>query len=285
MRTPGDSVSIDRSFVRVAGGEIHLRRSTRGAGRALVMIHASPGSSRNLLPLIEALARDGRRVLAADTPGNGDSDDLAPEAPDVAWYAVALVDLLDRLGVDEVDLYGTHTGARIAVEVAAQAPERVGALILDGLIDYPPETRALFLERYAPAMEPDDYGRQFAWAFNYIRDQAVHFPHFLRDPEHRIMTRAVPDAASLHASTLDLLKALTSYHKAYRAAFAYPLMERLPEVMAPTLLLRAQGELPALKAAVEAISAVLSRSSIVPVAGDAGAKAAVIGRFLALNGE
>lgn len=249
------------------------------------MIHASPGSSRNLLPLMTPLAKGGGLpLLAADTAGNGDSDDLAPAAPDMGWYAEAFVEMLDALRIDGVDLYGTHTGARIAVEVAARYPERVGRLILDGLIDYPEETRALFLEHYAPQISPDDYGGQYAWAFNYIRDQAVHFPHFQRDPAHRLMTRAMPDAASLHASTLDVLKALTSYHKAYRAAFAYPLMERLPLVQATALLLRAEGELPDLRRAVDGLAQAIPVAVVEEVSAQPADKAAVIRGFLAKTG-
>lgn len=278
-------MTVDRAFVRLGGGEIHLRRIAGQGGRPLAMIHASPGSSRNLLPLLNALAAHrGGSLLAPDTPGNGDSDDLAPPDADIGWYADAFCALLDALQIADVDLYGTHTGARIAVEVAARAPRRTGRVILDGLIDYPEEMRALLLDRYAPEMAADDYGRQYAWAFNYIRDQVVHFPHFLRDPAHRLMTRAMPDAASLHASTLDLLKALTSYHKAYRAAFAYPLMQRLPHVAAPALLLRADGELPDLRDAVGVLAAALPDAMIARVGADPAGKAAAIGRFLAREG-
>ncbi|WP_375285739.1 alpha/beta fold hydrolase [Sphingomonas sp.] len=270
---------VDRAFVRAAGGEIHLRRAA-GEGRPLVLVHASPGSSRALLPLLGELAAAGLPLVAPDTPGNGDSDDLAPADPEMDWYADALIALLDALGLDRVDLYGTHTGARIAVETAARHPDRVGRLILDGLIDYPPETRALFLEHYAPRKVPDDHGGHYAWAFNYIRDQVVHFPHFLRDPAHRLMTRAMPDAAALHAATLDVLKALTSYHKAYRAAFRHPVAERLAEVRAPTRVWRAEGELPDLRAAVEALAGVAPDASVEEVGRSPGDKAAAILRFL-----
>ncbi|MDG2532162.1 alpha/beta hydrolase [Sphingomonas sp. HITSZ_GF] len=271
--------TIDRGFVRTKGGEIHLRQ-VAGEGTPLLLVHASPGSSRALVPLLSALAGSDLPLIAPDTPGNGDSDDLAPADPDMDWYADALAALLDRLGLDQVDLYGTHTGARIAVETAARHPARVGRLILDGLIDYPPDVRALFLQHYAPEKTPDDYGGQYGWAFNYIRDQVVHFPHFLRDPEHRLMTRAMPDAAQLHAATLDVLKALTSYHKAYRAAFRHPVAERLSAVQAPTQVWRAEGELPDLRAAVDGLAARLPAGEIVEVGRAPTEKAAAIAAFL-----
>ena len=46
--------------------------------------------------------------------------------------------------------------------------------------------RNAIIENYAPRIEPDEFGRHFVWAFNFVRDQALHFPWFMRDPEHRL---------------------------------------------------------------------------------------------------
>lgn len=104
------------------------------------------------------------------------------------------------------------------------------------------------MERYALEMKPDEYGSHLLWAFHFVRDQALHFPHYARDPQHRLMTRAVPDADSLHRSAMEVLKALGTYHHAYRAAFAYPTRERLALLQRPFFLLDALGEIPNLRA-------------------------------------
>lgn len=46
--------TIRRGFADVAGGQVHYREAGRGLGRTLVLIHASPGSSLMLAPLIAA---------------------------------------------------------------------------------------------------------------------------------------------------------------------------------------------------------------------------------------
>lgn len=264
---------MDRSFIRALGGVIHLRRR-EGEGRPILFIHASPGSGRALVPMVQEIAaRSARPLIVADTPGNGDSDDLAPDVPDIGWYADAVLALADALGIGEFDLYGTHTGARIALEAALRGAGRVTGLLIDGLIEYDDTRRAQFLAEYAPMVVPDDYGRHLIWAFNFIRDQAVHFPHFLRDPEHRLMTRAVPDATTLHFATLDVLKALTSYHKAYRAAFAYSAGERLPLLTCPTTFWLAERELPDLRDAVEGLAALTPGAAVREVGASPLAKA------------
>jgi len=241
---------IDRAFARIEEGLVHYRHAGPADGPALLMLHASPGSSRGLERLMQEIGAVAPtlRMLAPDTLGNGDSVEPSEAAPDIAWYADRVAEFMDATGTAEAVVYGTHTGARIAAELAIRHPAKVSQVIFDGIGDYEPEMRTLLLDRYAPEVEPDEYGRHLIWAFNFIRDQATHYPYFLRDPEHRLMTRAVPGAEEMHERVVELLKSVTSYHKSYRAAFAYPATERLPMVARPCAFLDSVAELPTLRA-------------------------------------
>lgn len=275
--------SIERAFVTLAEGQVHLRRivGEDGGARPLLMLHASPVSSASLQGLMRALVGAGRRgaIVAPDTLGNGDSAPPAGERPDIAYFADSTRRLIDALGYERVDVYGGHTGARIACELAAAFPERVGRVILDGIMEYDEALRRLVVERYAPRVEPDEYGRQFIWAFNFVRDQAHYFPYFMRDAEHRL-AGAVPDPATLHRATLDVLKALDTYSKPYVAAFEYPAYTRMQQVQAPVLLLRPDAELPALNAALETAMQRLKHAQVTRVAPGDHAKAMAIAAFL-----
>lgn len=272
---------IDRVFARVAEGLIHYRH-VPGDGLPLVMLHASPGSSAGLVPLIEALQATGRapRLLAPDTPGNGDSAALATADPDMADYADALIRLFDALGMERAALYGAHTGARIAVEAGVRHPDRVAAVIADGIGEYEGALQAELVESYAPEVQPDDYGAHLLWAFHFVRDQALHFPHYRRDPAHRLMTRAVPDASALHAAAMEVLKALGTYHHAYRAAFRYPTRARLALLERPFHLIDASSELPALRAQARDLASAAPQSRLLPVDGGLAAKAEAIAGLL-----
>ena len=158
--------------------------------------------------------------------------------------------LCDALGIAKADLYGTHTGARIACEFAAAFPERTGQLVLDGITEYPDAFREEVIANYAPLVEPDEYGRHLIWAFNFCRDQALYFPHFKKGPRPRL-GGAMPPPDVLHRITLDVLKALDTYPKPYIAAFRYRAFERMPLVAAPTLLLKPENELALLNQSVE----------------------------------
>ncbi len=264
---------IDRGFVRLAEGLAHYRYvDAHKDGLPLILLHPSPGSSRGLEPLLAALAATGTAplLIAPDTLGHGESAPATPDAPDIGYYADGVVRVLDGLGIDRVALYGAHTGARIAVEAATLFPDRVAQVILDGIADYAQPLRDELIGQYAPEMAPDDYGRHLIWAFHFIRDQALHFPHYARDPAHRLNTRAVPDADALHDATLDVLKAIRTYHKAYRAAFAYPTRDRLAACPRPITLFGVASELPSLRAQLATLAAAAPDARIV----DSGAAAA-----------
>jgi pimeloyl-ACP methyl ester carboxylesterase len=278
-----DPMMIERAFVTLKEGQVHLRRrdAPDARGRPLLMLHASPVSSWVFQGLMEAIAAVGapRTLIAPDTLGNGDSAPPDRDAPDIAYFAESQIRLMDALGIDRVDVSGSHTGARIACELAAAYPDRVGRVIFDGIIEYDDAMRRDIVEHYAPRMELDAYGGYLAWAFNFVRDQALYFPYFKRDPEHRL-AGAMPPPDVLHRAVLDVLKALGTYSKPYIAAFEYRAYERMPAIKAPVLLLKPDTELPILNAAIATAAGLLKRAEIASVPIGDAAKAAAMARFL-----
>ena len=273
---------IERAFVRLAEGQVHLRRlPASGEGMPLLLFHASPASSWFMAGLMLALRAAGHtgEIIAPDTLGNGDFPPPALDEPDIAYFAGAMRRLCDELGIERADLYGTHTGARIACEFAAAFPERTGRLVLDGITEYPDEFREDVIANYAPVVEPDEYGRHLIWAFNFCRDQALYFPHFRKTPETRLAGHIAPPQV-LHRITLDVLKALDTYPKPYIAAFRYRAFERMPLVAAPTLLLKPEGELALLNQSVETALGLLRDAGAVTLAKGDAPKAEAIATFL-----
>ena len=278
---------IERQFVALREGQLHLRRLEAHAGGAspvvpaVLLLHPSPASSWFLQGLMIELRKAGcdAALIAPDTLGNGDSAPPGIDHPDIAYFADSMRRMIDALGLDRVDLYGSHTGARIACEFAAAYPDRVRRVVLDGIIEYDDDMRNAILENYAPRIEPDEFGRQFVWAFNFVRDQALHFPWFMRDPEHRL-SGPVPPAAVLHRAALDVLKALDTYSDPYIAAFEYQAYERMPNIEAPVLLLKPDSELPVLRAAVAKAASLLRDGRVATITGGNTAKAKAIASFL-----
>lgn len=238
-----DLAEIDRGFVRIAEGQVHFREAgAHHGGRPLIMFHPSPTSSWILRPLMGRLGRD-RHVIALDTLGNGDSCLPASTAVlDIAYFANAHLRALDALGVNDFDAYGSHTGGNIAAEVAIGEPGRVRALILDGMAVYSSEEQADMLAHYAPEIGVDHIGSQLNWAWHFVRDNALFWPWFRRDAAH-VRKVGLPAPEVLHEKVIEVLKAVSSYHHSYRAAFAYDKRARLPLVKVRTLVASAEDDM------------------------------------------
>jgi pimeloyl-ACP methyl ester carboxylesterase len=218
-------------YVEAGGRLVHGRRC--GAGPAVVMLHDSPRSSRLHLPTMQALAHR-YTVFALDTPGYGNSDPLDGPQPEIADFAQALGVALDALGLSEAPLYATHTGAKIALELAANGG-RMPRLILDGLSMpdrlAPPD----FVARYMRPFAPDASGAYLADEWSRIRDMLRWFPWFDTAPSQRIAMQA-PDAAWLEDYGIDLFCAGEHYADAYAAAMRYDPAPALARVALPTLV-------------------------------------------------
>lgn len=227
-----------KHFGYVNGREIHYRRA--GRGPALVLLHPAPGSSFALEPLIEHLASD-RTVIALDTPGAGESAGLGLPAPTCADYSDALDETLGWMGLDRVDLYGSHTGATLALDFAHRHPRRVNRLILNALGVYTPGERADLLANYTPSLEPQWDGAHLVRTWAVRRDMLLFWPWYRRTPEARRVAD-MPSAGGLHEKVLDMLRAGPRYWKLYRASFEYDPSEALAGLEMPTALTVGPGD-------------------------------------------
>lgn len=105
----------------------------RADAPTLLLIHGTPGDSRKLAPLVEAL-RGKVRLLVPDLPGNGGS---THEITDYSIECAAheMFDLLDKRGVKETHVLGFGMGGGVALEMSNQAPKRLKSLSLVSSID------------------------------------------------------------------------------------------------------------------------------------------------------
>lgn len=225
---------IRRRFVDLPDGQVHIRQAGSGGPRPLVMLHTNPTSSFDLVPLIERLSAD-RAIRAPDTPGLGDSTPLTKPEPTILDYAQTIGAALEAMEIGEFDVYGSHTGANIGVELALAMPDRVRHLIIDGIAMYSPELKTDLLAHYAPPIEPSLDGAHLMWAWHFMRDQHLFWPWFHRTAEHR-RNNGLPSADVLHAQVLEVLKNIGTVPQAYHASFTYQKIERLKRLSVPTLL-------------------------------------------------
>ena len=133
---------VRRHYIDGRWGQVHLRAagSVKSPKPPLVCLHQSPLSGRMYEPFLAEMGRD-RLVVAPDTPGYGHSDP-PPGKLSIAEYAEVHGHTIDTFCPGTIDVLGTHTGARMAVEVALQRPQQVKHLILVGAAVYTEEELA-----------------------------------------------------------------------------------------------------------------------------------------------
>ena len=226
---------IWRRYADTPHGQIFVRQAGEQRGQLpLVMLHASPGSAEMLVPLMTHLAQ-GREVIALDTLGNGDSDKPAWSTAEIADYAPVVAEATQALELECFDLYGSHTGALIALETALLVPERVQRLVLDGVTLSDAEQTADLLAHYTPPLEPSDDGTHLLFAWNFLRDQTLFWPWYNRTREGIRWVETI-DPCALQVWLVELLKSGHTYPIGYRAAFSYRTGERIPLLETKTLL-------------------------------------------------
>ncbi|CAJ0770163.1 alpha/beta fold hydrolase [Ralstonia chuxiongensis] len=123
----------------VSTGAVQTYVHDVGQGAPVLLIHGSgPGVSAwvNWRPVMPALARQ-RRVIAPDMLGFGLSDRPAGQVYNMDVWVQQAIDLLDALGLPQVDLVGNSFGGGLSLALAIRAPERVRRLVLMGAVGVP----------------------------------------------------------------------------------------------------------------------------------------------------
>ena len=235
------------------GRQTHFRRA--GGGDPLILLHPSPLSSSWMEPVVKVLC-DTVDAIAPDTPGYGASDPLpepgagpgsidrrAETADGLGGYIQWLLEFIRTLGFERVGLYGSATGAQIAIEFARAYPEAARYVVLDNVAHFTAEERERMLARYFPDLSPRADGRHLVTAWSMVRGLWQWFPWYRQDEEHRIAEPSVVPVEVLQRMLVDHLRAGPGYARAYRAALRNEDAAKVREIAVPVRIIRWEGSL------------------------------------------
>lgn len=210
--------AIRRHFIEVPAGILHY--AVAGSGPVVLLLHQTPRSwdeYRAVLPLL------GRhcRAIAMDTLGFGDSCKPAPGRDSIELWAQVAMSLMDALNIDRLSVVGHHTGAAIAIEMAAAYPERIEAAVLSAA----PLVDAGFRARHAGPVRIDN---------------AVHKSdgsHLLALWRQRQPWYPAGDIDLLDRFMIDALKAGERAAEGHAVVARYVMETRLALIRCPTLVI------------------------------------------------
>jgi pimeloyl-ACP methyl ester carboxylesterase len=131
-------VSYEERKVRVPDGlDIFLRdyAGERGErGLPVICLHGLTRNSADFEVVAPRIAETGRRVLVLDVRGRGRSErDPKPERYAAPVYAMDVVHIMGALEVERAVFVGTSMGGLMTMIVAATAPGKVAAAVLNDI--------------------------------------------------------------------------------------------------------------------------------------------------------
>src|SRR5258708_8126929 len=190
-------------------GDVEIAYLDEGEGDPIILVHglASTKNVNWVYPAwVSELKKTGRRVIALDNRGHGDSTKLYdPEAYHIGTMAGDVSALMDHLEIERADIMGYSLGARMTAWLAHHQPQRLRSAIFGGigigLIEGggPGENVAEALE--APSLDDvtDPVGRTFRAFADQTRSDRRALAACLRG-SRRLMTRE--GAASISVPVL-----------------------------------------------------------------------------------
>lgn len=127
-------MDVHQTTIRVLGRITRVLEAGEPSARdPVVMIHGVGGWAENWREVMGPIARTGRRAIAVDLPGFGESEPAGRVsyfgARD-AFYPRFMTALLDELGITTAHLVGSSMGGAVAYMTAVTVPSRTRSLVL-----------------------------------------------------------------------------------------------------------------------------------------------------------
>jgi len=113
---------------RIEANGVHYYYEIHGAGEPLLLLHGGLGSIEMFEPGLPVLA-ESRQVIAVDLHGHGRTP-LGDRPIDLPDMGDDMALLLEKLGLEQVDVLGYSLGGGVAFRLAVQHPSRVRRLVL-----------------------------------------------------------------------------------------------------------------------------------------------------------
>ncbi len=211
-----------RGYVETSVGLVHYR--SQGSGPPVVLLHQTAWNSAQYRRILPLLADAGLRAIALDTPGYGMSDG-PPTQPSIEDYAGFALEAISHLGLGVVSLVGHHTGASIAAQAAARAPDAVGRVILHGPPIYTAAERAERLARPHFDQTPQPDGSHWTRRWKFLQGLG-----------------GDPQPASIHESLLYFFGAGEKEYYGHVAAWRFDLAKPVARLRMPTLIVSNTGD-------------------------------------------
>jgi pimeloyl-ACP methyl ester carboxylesterase len=128
---------MERPMPSFHNGAVEIAYLDEGEGDPILLVHgfASTKNVNWVYPTwVSELKKNGRRVIAFDNRGHGDSSKLYdPSAYEIAIMAGDITALMNHLNIERADIMGYSMGSRMTAVLARSEPRRLRSAIFGGI--------------------------------------------------------------------------------------------------------------------------------------------------------
>ena len=204
---------------------------------ALLLLHDLAGSATSVRGLVSELSAR-YHVICPDLPGHGESADMLAAGFSVSAAVTVLSELLAVMDMEDCHMLSLGAACVFVPGLIRHNPGihfnagMHNPLLLDAM------TRNTLRDRFAPPIEPDDYGSHITKLWYALRDGRLFWPWY--EPVAGNIRLHTPnlEPEEIHQSLFDALRCGKNYHLIWRAFFATDVineMRSLPQPLSVTV--------------------------------------------------
>ena len=211
-------------FAQLEDGKVFYVQ--QGRGFPVIMLHFFAGNSWWFCRVMDTFA-EHFSIYALDLPGCAQSEtpDLSYDVPD---FANAIIEFMDKLGIETAHLVGNGGGSLMGAEVAATRPSRVGKLVLELLPTWTrTEAKARWRERYSNYLDEEHPRRPYENFDGWVRN-SEYFGELDDETREMAIRRMAQDFTDHAPWMLSIVKG---------GGLRYDVISRLHLVQSPTLII------------------------------------------------
>ena len=213
---------IKKKYSETSGGQCHYRYM-EGDGIPVVFFHQTPSSSLMYEPIMHELK--GMNMFAIDTPGFGQSFDPSHN-PSIGEYCSWLTEVMNDIGLKEYHLFGHHTGASMALQIAYDQPQSTKSLTMVGAFLATREEKQEMKKNISSEWSPKDDGSHLQQVWHLTGE----------------ILGAKTDLDLQHRETIDALRAHHSAKQIHEAIWQHSDIELYEQITCASLIMCAPDD-------------------------------------------
>lgn len=229
--------AIEKNYIRINTAQLCYRKL--GNGPFVFLLHPSPRNGAMMEPIMHLLS-SRFTVIAPDTPGYGESEQPAQQLESMEDYTYFIEVLRNHFDAEKIYLYGSASGAQLAIAYSLQYPNYIAQLFLDNAAHFEDGLRDEILRNYFIDINLKSDNSHIEKLYNHVKASCLFFPWYDQREENRIANELPPDNV-IDIIVRDYLLAGPNYANAYRAAFLHERASKVQSLTVPTIIFRWTG--------------------------------------------